>query len=399
MKALRTAVVGGSIGGLAAALALHRAGYGDITVYERTSGDLAERGVGVAIREDRCAELEAAGYLDPGVPCTPLTRRQWFVRGGDDPLGRVIHTEHGFGFRTYGWGSLWQGLRTALDGRAEFRSGTSVDSVAGSGEGVEVCTGAGTDRHGLVIGADGYRSVVREAVAPGLRPAPAGYWAWRGAYPEERLPDAGRWGRSTGVYVVFDGGHLVVYRIPDGGGGERVNWVLYAAPPPGVDPLGGEPGSLPPGVAGAALHAHVTGLAAERLPPFWASLVGATTEAELMVQPLYDITAEPGVTERIALVGDAATVARPHTSAGAVKALQDGLALESALRGADTPAAALREYDAVRTARGRALVGLGRRLGRALVESPQEWAAMDGAGLAAVWERADAAGLFGGEPV
>ncbi|WP_231650412.1 hypothetical protein [Streptomyces clavuligerus] len=118
-----------------------------------------------------------------------------------------------------------------------------------------------------------------------------------------------------------------------------------------------------------------------------------------MVQPLYDITAEPGVTERIALVGDAATVARPHTSAGAVKALQDGLALESALRGADTPAAALREYDAVRTARGRALVGLGRRLGRALVESPQEWAAMDGAGLAAVWERADAAGLFGGEPV
>lgn len=146
MKALRTAVVGGSIGGLAAALALHRAGYGDITVYERTSGDLAERGVGVAIREDRCAELEAAGYLDPGVPCTPLTRRQWFVRGGDDPLGRVIHTEHGFGFRTYGWGSLWQGLRTALDGRAEFRSGTSVDSVAGSGEGVEVCTGAGTDR-------------------------------------------------------------------------------------------------------------------------------------------------------------------------------------------------------------------------------------------------------------
>ncbi|GLF97967.1 FAD-dependent monooxygenase [Streptomyces yaizuensis] len=403
-RSLRAAVVGGSIGGCAAVLALHRAGWRDITVYERTGGDLAERGVGVAVIEPRYAELAAAGLLDPAMPWAPVTRREWYVRGGTAPLGRLIHTEEHFGpVRTCTWGALWRGLRTAVADRADFRAGTPVASVTVLPGGAEVRPAAApgrearADRHDLVIGADGYRSVVREAVHAGIRPRYAGYWAWRGAFPEDRLPDAGLWGRTTVVYAVFDGGHLVVYRIPGPAGGTHVNWVLYAAPPPDAPVVDAEPGSLPPGTLSGALHTYVTGLAADRLPPFWARMIALTAPGELFTQPLYDFWADPGVSGRVALLGDAASVARPHTGAGAVKALQDAAGLGAALAASPTdPGGALLRYDAARAARGRELVDLGRRLGRALVEEARDWSSIDAAGLADVWRHADASGLFGG---
>ena len=44
----RVAVIGGSIAGCAAAIALSRAGC-DVTVYERSLGDLADRGFGIGL--------------------------------------------------------------------------------------------------------------------------------------------------------------------------------------------------------------------------------------------------------------------------------------------------------------------------------------------------------------
>ncbi|GAA2257001.1 FAD binding domain-containing protein [Streptomyces amakusaensis] len=387
MSGLRVAVVGGSIGGCAAALAAHRAGHEDITVYERTSGDLASRGLGVAVHRSRYAELERRGYLDAAMPWTPMVERRWYVRDGGEPLGRLIGAGH-FPFRTYNWGPLWRELRSRLPASVVFRSGTAVGSAAESAAGVRIGTASGVADYDLVVGADGRRSVIREAVCPGVRPAHAGYLAWRGAYPESRLPDPGRWERSATVYAVFDGGHAVIYRIPDGGGGHLVNWVLYTAPPPGAGT----------GVSGPAapLHPYLAGLVEDRLPPFWSTLVGLTTPGELIVQPMYDFTAAPGVTGRIALLGDAAAVARPHTGAGAVKALQDATLLEDALTAHRSLPAALAAYDTARSAVGGGMVDLGRRLGHALVEATPPWGSLDRAGLDAWWEEADAAGLFGG---
>ncbi|MFI6285170.1 FAD-dependent monooxygenase [Streptomyces sp. NPDC051018] len=395
MSGLRVAVVGGSVGGCAAALAAHRAGHRDITVYERAAGDLADRGVGVAVHSTRYTELEAAGYLDGAMPWVRLTERHWLVRDGDAPLGRLIASD-AFAFRTYNWGPLWRELRARVPDPVVFRPGTEVSSVVESDSGAEVRTRTGTARYDLVIGADGYRSVVRETACPGVRPAYAGYLAWRGAYPESRLPDPGRWEKTTVAYVVFPGGHLVVYRIPDGTGGHRVNWVLYAAPPPGSDSRLTRPTSLPPGTLGESLREHPVRLASRHLPPFWAELVGLTAPGELFVQPMYDFTASPGSTRRLALLGDAATVARPHTGAGAVKALQDATLLESALRSTPSLPEALAAYDGARSVMGRTMVDLGRRLGHALVESTPDWRALDQAALDAWWKGADGAGVFGG---
>ncbi|MEV1024724.1 FAD-dependent monooxygenase [Streptomyces sp. NPDC050264] len=395
------AVVGASIAGCAAALAAHRGGLRDITVLERATGPLGERGVGITLHNARYAELEASGYVDAGMPWVQMTTRRWYVRDkrAGAPTGRALWTTP-LPFRTYNWGPLWQELRRRIPANADFRAGAQVQQVtpAPDGAGALVDLGAGSPEHfDLVIGADGYRSVVRAAACGDVRPAYAGYLAWRGAFPVERLTAPELWPEDEAAYVVFPGGHLVVYRIPDPAtGGLRANWILYTTPPPGHDAALSSPTSLPPGTASDTLRDHLAYVAEELLPPFWAEVVMATTPDELILQPLYDFTADRYTAPGMLLVGDAATVARPHTGAGAVKALQDATVLESALTSTATLPDALAAYDADRTPAGRAMVGLGRGMGQAMVTETPDWGALDAAGMEAWWAGMDKAGAFGG---
>ncbi|MEE1753835.1 FAD-dependent monooxygenase [Streptomyces sp. SP18CS02] len=389
----RVAVVGGSVAGCAAALAAHRSGATEVTVYERAAGRLADRGVGLAVHDARYAELEAAGYLDAAMPYIRLSRRRWYVREGSALLGRPIGTLP-FPFRTYNWGPLWRELRARVPASVTFRTGTPVESVTARPDGAELRTASGTERFDLVIGADGYRSTVRTAAFAGpyadARPRYAGYLAWRGAFPVDRLPDPGPWDVAECAYVVFPGGHVIVYRIPDGRGGHRANWVLFTAPPPGhrAAPHTRE--------ATGPLRDHLARVVETRLPPYWADLIRLTAPDELFMQPMYDFSAPRYAIGALALTGDAATVARPHTGAGAVKALQDAVALEASAAAATTWRQALAAYDTDRTAAGRTMADLGRRLGRALVEETPDWHTMDQSALEAFWRRADASGAFGG---
>ncbi|MFJ2739749.1 FAD-dependent monooxygenase [Streptomyces sp. NPDC087440] len=384
----RLAVIGSSIAGCAAALAAQRAGAASVTVFERTDGQLAARGVGLAVHGERYRELEAAGFLDARMPYVPLAQRTWYVKddSAPSPLGRTLSVMP-FGFRTYSWGSLWRELRDRVPESVEFRPGVTVKEIQLTSRGVEL-EGESFD---AVVGADGYRSVVRGAACPGTEPEYSGCLAWRGAYAEAELPDAHLWPADDCAYVVFDGGHIVIYRIPDDSGGHRVNWVFYTTPPAGH--------VLPPDGQRALtddLAERLAGITEHQLPPFFASLIEATPVEERFVQPLYDFTAPHYATDRLALVGDAATVARPHTGAGAVKALQDATALQEALRSAASPADAFAAYDAQRSPVGRTMVDLGRTLGRVLVQETPDWAGMRDGDLDAFWSRADKVGAFGG---
>ncbi|MFI9170831.1 FAD-dependent monooxygenase [Streptomyces lincolnensis] len=398
MQSGRVAVVGGSIAGCAAALALRRAGAEEITVYERAAGRMTDRGVGVAVHNARYAELESAGYLDASIPWVQITRSRYYVRddaAAHHPLGREIAVLP-FPFRTYNWGSLWHDLRRRMPETAVVRPGSVVEAVEATQEGAEVHSGGRSERYDVVVGADGYRSAVRASVYADVRPEYAGYLAWRGAYPASRLSAAELLPEDEGAYIVFEGGHLVVYRIPDETGGHRVNWILYTTPPPGLDQGMDTPTSLPPGTAGDGLRAHLADVCAESLPPYWADLVRATAHDELFLQPLYDFTAPHYAVGRALLIGDAATVARPHTGAGAVKALQDATVLETALTSTTTWSEGLAAYDTGRAPTGRVMVDLGRRLGRALVTETPNWRTFDQTGLETWWKQATGTGEFGG---
>jgi 2-polyprenyl-6-methoxyphenol hydroxylase-like FAD-dependent oxidoreductase len=66
---------------------------------------------------------------------------------------------------------------------------------------------------------------------------------------------------------------------------------------------------------------------------------------------------------RVALLGDAAFVARPHTAMGVSKAAGDALALRAALLAEPELQTALARYEAQRMPVGREIVAYGKRLG------------------------------------
>ncbi|WP_405016115.1 monooxygenase [Kitasatospora sp. NBC_00070] len=391
MRGGRVAVVGGSIAGCAFASAAARAGAAEVVVLERTGGQLADRGVGLAIHDDRAAELVATGALAPGIAAHRLTRRKWLVQDGDSRTGRVMWDQP-FPFHSYHWGLLWRGLRAATPPAVEYRQGAAVEGVRGYADGAEVRLADGSvERFDLVVGADGYRSVVREAVSPGARPSYAGYVCWRGSYPAERLAALGGpagggtdWRDTDAITIGIPGGSCVVYHIP-GPDGPMVNWVFYGAPPQ-TGPRLDDPTSLPPGGVSGELADRLAELAQRWLPPYWAGVIGLTPPERTSVQPIYDLETELTVGERLLLAGDAASVVRPHNTSGAAKALQDAAAFETAWRQADSWAGLLDAYQAARGSTGRELVALARRLGRAQAECTPDWAAMTEPTMTAWWQ-------------
>jgi 2-polyprenyl-6-methoxyphenol hydroxylase-like FAD-dependent oxidoreductase len=97
------------------------------------------------------------------------------------------------------------------------------------------------------------------------------------------------------------------------------------------------------------------------LVPQFAEIVGRTEQPFL--QPIYDLECTQMVFGRVAILGDAAFVARPHVGAGIAKAARDALALVGALRTCESIETALREFEASRLAAGRRVVQRARRLG------------------------------------
>ncbi|WP_419998964.1 FAD-dependent monooxygenase [Streptomyces boninensis] len=398
MQGASVAIVGGSIAGCATALAAHRCGAGRVSVFERAGSELRDRGVGIGIHNARFDELVAEGYLDAAAPWVRLTRRVWTVRDGDAEHGREIGAQP-FPFRGYNWGSLWTALRQRVPATVDYRADVAVTAVDPDADGVTLRLSDGrAERFDAVIGADGYRSVVREAMFPDLTPSYAGYVGWRGAL--DGVPGPGPEGGDAQV-VGFPGGHCMMYVIPSAGGGHRLNWVLYASPPAEFELDLRTPTSLPPGSVAAAMTAYLRDLVAEHFPPYWAEQVLRTPSESTFIQPIYDLEVPHYAVERMLLAGDSATVARPHTGGGTVKALQDATALETAGKSGSDWAKIGEVYDGDRSAVGGTIVALGRRLGRAQVEETPDWAGMRQDDLDAWWTEqnggSDRRSGFGGQ--
>lgn len=388
VRGSRVGIIGGSIAGCAGAIALRRLGC-DVTVFERSSGGLRDRGAGIALPGALREELIQHDYLDVGSPCWPerdstgrlasAGSRVWIVADGS-PSGRVLWRQpSGGAVACNSWNGLWQGLRDRVPD-SSYRDRSSVVALAQDDDGVELTLEDGsTAAFDVVVGADGYRSVVRQIVEPDSTPRPAGYVLWRGCFPDGDLQDRRAWDRvlatcSTPV-VVFEGGHAIVYPIPDGGkpGSWRVNWGIYAPAPAGLGLDGRSsivPGAVPLGAFAELARLRELVIPAD-LQPLWS---GAPDDVS--IQPIHDMAVGSAVSGRLLLIGDAATLTRPHTGSGATKALGDARCLETLGASKAEWPSLLVAYDAERTKVGRSLVELGRRLGRDQVEETPPWAKM-----------------------
>ena len=367
----RGAVVGGSIAGCAAAIACGHAGL-PVEVYERDVGDLAERGFGITMPVALHARLVQADYLDASMPVHEVSDRTWLVRDPARPNEERELIRSQTPIAACSWNQLWHSLRSRVPDTA-YHAGERVEL---NGEELHVAFNgaAGTTRpFGLVIGADGVDSAIRRLVSPDSGQQFAGYAAWRARVVLDRLSGPIEALRDSGVTVLFPEGHGIFYLIPDAEGRLVVNWLVYTRLPEatGYDPLL----SHPPGTA-PELVSFIKDLTKAELPPAWAELVEQAPDAEIAVDPVYDVEVDAYARGSLLLAGDAGAVTRPHTGSGAVKALGDALCLERVLLEEPTLQQVAGRYSRERVAEGGKLVALGRRLGRTHVEEVPDFSRM-----------------------
>jgi len=329
---LRIAIVGGGIGGLAAALALRARGL-EATVFEQ-AGALREIGAGLSLGPNTGRLLERVG-LGEGLrtlsaPPSDFMIRTW--RG--EPVAVTASTHAPNGERGYmiHRADLLNLLAGALpNGVVRLDHRCVAAETVGSTARVSFSNGTSIEAD-VAIGADGIRSVMQRAIGVKSHPKAEGTMAYRGLIPIERLS----WVKQASIGMwVGPGRSMICYAVSQG---RLVNMVAFVPTDRDAEESWSAPGDI------KALAAEYAG---------WDSAVLETIGAldETFRWGIYDRGPLPyWSTDRMTLLGDAAHPMVPHLGQGAGQAIEDGFALAVLLEdaGADDVPARLRAYEALR---------------------------------------------------
>ena len=336
----RTAVViGGGIGGLATALALHQRGW-RVHVLERAP-EFTDIGAGLSLWPNAMRALDVLGLANQiRVKAAAESgggvrdrHGRWLSRADNDEIAR-----------RYGWpmllvhrADLVQVLADAVPVEALY-AGCPMEAVQVNGDSLAVRYPGGTLRADLVVGADGIHSAVRRQWWP-QAPAPRylGYAAWRmitRPVPESIGDGAVYWGRGERIgFTAMPGGRYYVFAAvsgPSGGGTDPTEFRKRFADWPQPIPL----------------------------------LLDTVDDDQMLRHDVYDLAEQPTYArDRVALVGDAAHAMDPFLGQGACQALEDAVTLAACLEQCADLEAALADYDRARRPRTRAIVRRARRLG------------------------------------
>jgi 2-polyprenyl-6-methoxyphenol hydroxylase-like FAD-dependent oxidoreductase len=362
MSSFRAIVVGGSLSGLCAALALAADG-AEVVVLERDR-ELGAGGAGLGVDRSLLGRVtDTSPFEDATVSGLPV------ITSNRDSTA---------------WTLIYQWLRNLIDHRSRItvHQGAEVTQVRADASGATVVTPQGPFAADLVIGADGYRSIVRRNVAPALPDATfAGYMLRRGLVEEAQLPSqAPRPSRVPSVSVEWEGAYrLVAYHVPgaDGSaepGRRRISWAWYD---PFQDELLRRTGAVEGGtvrhsIVPSAIPADLGETLQERAQQLWPDPWRSAVQVGLRAghcfgTPIAEYVPTRLVAGRIALVGDAAHVSSPMTGSGFHYSLLDVLSLRQALAGIASGEAvgpALTQFERARLAEDRRLALYGQRWSR-----------------------------------
>jgi 2-polyprenyl-6-methoxyphenol hydroxylase-like FAD-dependent oxidoreductase len=370
-------IVGGSMAGLLAGNMLIRQGWA-VEILERTREGLEARGAGIVPQRSLLAALARAGVTvrpDIGIR---ITKRVAYDRSG------VPFATHSYDQYSTSWSLLYNLLRDAFPAQ-HFHAGCSVASLMQDGERAVAILDDGRRFEGdLLIGADGMRSMVRRAIFPEAQPRYVGYLAWRGMLDERHASPGFVENCFSSLNFSFpDGEELIGYPVagPNGAvdvGRRRFNVMWYRPVAPGAelrDMFTGSDGvhyelGIPPSLVRPELVTAMKQDAQRLLPPVFADVIGRMEG--MFVQAIYDLESDRLGQGRVALIGDAAFVARPHCGAGVSKAADDAASLATALQANDRIEDAIAAFSDARTKAGAAAVGWAAHLG--------SYFQMDGAG-------------------
>ncbi len=373
-KQRKAIIVGGSMGGLFAGNLLHRAGW-QADIYERVPGPLSDRGAGIVTHQELLHALQCAGaQVDETLGVSVASRITVDLHGHTIaylPYPQVLTA----------WSRLLQVLEEAFPVQ-HYHRGKALAHIEQDADGVTAYFDDGSHANGeLLIGADGIRSTTRAQYMPNARPLYAGYVAWRGLVEESDLSTHTR-GALMERFAFCLPPHEQMLTYPVAGkanalaeGERRINFVWYRPAPEDTELRRSQTdaagvwhaGGIPPGAIRPDILDEVRASATATLAPEFAEIVHKTSQ--LFFQPIFDLETEQMVSDRVALLGDAAYVARPHSGMGVTKAAYDAIELTRALSTQPSLQAALGAYQAERSRFGQAIVRQARNMGASLQTS------------------------------
>lgn len=341
-------IIGGGIGGLAAAIALENVGF-TVEVYEQAE-ELREVGAGLTLWRNGLLALEQLGGAEAAVETGAAIERSEIKT----PNGSVLNELHprsllasetslpaGIGIHR---ADLQQILRERV-GDGVMHLGHECVGVERDAEKVRARFASGEAIQGdVLIGADGIHSAVRASLHGEQEPRFSGVGVWR-AVIEIDHPIATR---ATMTQALGTGQRFVALPIGDG----RMYWVVTERVQQGLN--------------------RPTRESKERLATDFASWyepIPALIEATPQEALLWDEAEDREILDewgrgRVTLLGDAAHLALPFAAQGASQALEDAVWLARYLDRESSIPASLRAYEAHRQDRTESVVRTGRRLGR-----------------------------------
>jgi salicylate hydroxylase len=365
---IRVAIVGGGLGGLAAAVFLKRTS-SDVTVYEQAS-ELSDVGAGIVVPPNLVRPLRSVGLAERLLDFAVRLEAAWEFRRWQD--GRVLFVQP-MGEeceRLYG-GHCYVAHRADL--RAMFRQAlpdevlrvdqrcVGVNQVKDEVELLFVNHSGQETRvtADVAVGADGIHSTIREAIIPSAEPRFSGLCAFRCLVPADNAPEMAL--RPVQTLWIGPGRHFVHYPIR---AGRLVNVVAIA-----------------PAGDWRAESWTAEGQVSDMIREFegWdeqlLQLIRSATDTKRWA--MFDrAPLERWSQGRIALLGDAAHSMLPFFAQGAAQGTEDALALACCLRSADKGSveAALRRYEEVRRPRANhvLIMSRGREVRNHLPDGPEQ---------------------------
>jgi len=348
MSGLRVAVIGGGIGGCAAALALQRAGC-VVDVYEQVPVK-GEVGAGIQISPNASRLLNAYGLAQQleaiGVRPSMTEARRW-----DDgrvlsreQLGPAMERDFGAPYYHVHRADLLRIISDAIPPHCLHMGRRYVGLVQRDDHVEVVFEGGTTVEADVVVGADGIHSAVRRELFGAEQPRFSGNVAYRGVVPVERIEHLGIERKSTNW--MGPGGHFVHYFVS---GGRYLNFVAV------IEQAAWQRESW-----------NDRGDVAEALQYYmgWHPQLHTILRAvdDIYKWALFDRDPLPAWTRgRVALLGDACHPMLPYMAQGAAQAIEDGAVLAACLRPDVSVQDALKRYETIRKPRASEIQALARR--------------------------------------
>ena len=349
-------IIGASLSGLMTGIALARAGL-KVNILERAS---AERRSGAALQVD-------SGERDISTTAKYLRK---IASGGI----RFVEA----------WSSIEARLRSEAlaNPQIDLRFNTRIQTVHQDEEAAWVITDKGEKFSGdILIGADGYRSIVRRHVAPHHTDATfAGYLIWVALVEEQNIPKQFRLGSNPGVAMPNGIGDFLLGSVVAGADGSsaigqrRLGWAWYDNTQNDLlRQLGCVKGNVVQhSLRGADIPTETLDNLSKKAKQRWsqpwlAAIQHSIQTRNLVATPIAEYVPEVLVTGRIALVGDAAHLPTPLTASGFNASLEDAATLTDCvakeIQGGDAVKALL-EYQARRLKVARQMVQSGQGFSR-----------------------------------